>query len=196
MSQGAGTRAALAPGAARTLGWTCFALFLLTVPLANWLIGTVGTACLPRGPCVVPVLPLPGGALMAPSGVITVGAALVLRDAVQRCLGAAWGLLAVLGGAVASMLVAPGALVVASGLAFGLSELADFALYTPLQRRGLVRAVLVAGAAGLVVDSLVFLWLAFGSLEFLAGQVVGKAWSLLVALPLVQLMRRVAPTAA
>lgn len=52
-----------------------------------------------------------------------------------------------------------------------MSELADFAIYTPLQWRGLVRAVLASAVARLVVDSLVFLLLAFGSLEFLPGQV-------------------------
>ena len=53
------------------------------IPLANWMIGHVGTVCVPTGPCLVPVAP----GLLAPSGVLTVGAALVLRDVVQRCLG-------------------------------------------------------------------------------------------------------------
>ena len=43
---------------------------------------------------------------------------------------------------------------------------------------------------GLVVDSIVFLWLAFGSLEFLAGQVVGKAWMVLLSIPFVVWLRR------
>ncbi|MEZ5888999.1 MAG: hypothetical protein R3D52_01315 [Xanthobacteraceae bacterium] len=33
-----------------------------------------------------------------------------------------------------------------------------------------------------MVDSIVFLWLAFGSLDFLAGQVVGKAWMVLLSI--------------
>jgi hypothetical protein len=44
------------------------------------------------------------------------------------------------------------------------------------------------------VDSLVFLWLAFGSLQFLAGQVVGKLWAVLVSTPFIRLLRRVAPS--
>jgi len=44
--------------------------------------------------------------------------------------------------------------------------------------------------AGLVVDSIVFLWLAFGSLEFLSGQVVGKAWMVLLSIPFVAWLRR------
>ena len=43
---------------------------------------------------------------------------------------------------------------------------------------------------GLVVDSLVFLWLAFGSLDFLLGQVIGKTWMVLLAIPLVAFLRR------
>ena len=64
---------------------------------------------------------------------------------------------------------------VASTTAFLLSELADFAVFTPLQKRGLVLAVLASGVVGLIADSILFLWLAFGSLEFLDGQVLGKA---------------------
>ncbi len=71
---------------------------------------------------------------------------------------------------------APPAFVAASTTAFLLSELADLAVYTPLQRRRFVRAVIASSVIGLVVDSMVFLWLAFGSLEFLGGQIVGKAW--------------------
>ena len=43
---------------------------------------------------------------------------------------------------------------------------------------------------GLVVDSIVFLWLAFGSLDFLPGQIVGKAWMVLVSIPFVAWLRR------
>jgi uncharacterized PurR-regulated membrane protein YhhQ (DUF165 family) len=166
--------------------------FLACIPLANWMIGHVGTTCVPDGPCLVPVAP----GLLAPSGVLTVGAALVLRDVVQRCLGLWVGLAAILAGTALSALVAPGALVVASGAAFALSELADFAVYTPLQRRRLTLAVVASSVVGLVVDSVVFLTLAFGSLAFLPGQVVGKLWAVLIAVPLVRLLRRVAPTPA
>ncbi len=174
------------------IGLTAFACFLASIPLANWMIGHVGTTCLPHGPCLVPVAP----GLLAPSGVLTVGAALVLRDVVQRCLGPMCGLLAIGIGTALSALVAPGALVIASGCAFALSECADFAVYTPLQRRQLTLAVVASSVVGLVVDSVVFLGLAFGSLDFLAGQVVGKLWAVLVAIPLLRLLRLVAPTPA
>jgi queuosine precursor transporter len=67
---------------------------------------------------------------------------------------------------------------------------ADLAVYTPLARRGLLIAVVASGVVGLVVDSVVFLWLAFGSLEFLLGQIVGKAWMVLLSIPFVAWLRR------
>src|SRR5260370_18866276 len=57
-------------------------LFALTIPAANWLIGHVGTTCVPQGPCLVPFAPR----FMAPSGVTMIGIALVLRALVQRLL--------------------------------------------------------------------------------------------------------------
>ena len=161
-------------------------LFGLTIPAANWLIGHVGTACAPQGPCLVPVAP----GLMAPSGVMMIGFALVLRDLVQRRLGVGVSAGAILVGSAISALVAPPALVIASATAFFLSELADLAVYTPLARRRLVAAVVASSLCGLVVDSIVFLWLAFGSLEFLPGQIVGKSWMVLLSIPFVAWLRR------
>src|SRR6185312_7479950 len=157
----------------RAEGFAFLVFFCLTIPAANWMIGHVGTVCVADGPCVVPV-----------------GAALVLRDLVQRRLGAAYGLIAIAVGALISWALAPAALVVASTIAFLLSEFADFAVYTPLARRRLVLAVLASSVAGLVVDSFVFLWLAFGSLEFLEGQILGKLWMVLIAMPLIAYLRR------
>ena len=127
------------------------------------MIGNVGTVCVPNGPCLVPVAPH----LTAPSGVLMIGVALVLRDLVQRRLGAGVAVAAILVGAALSALVAPPSLVMASAVAFLVSEFADLAVYTPLQRRRFVAAVVASSVVGLVVDSIVFLWLAFGSLDFL-----------------------------
>jgi queuosine precursor transporter len=170
----------------RREGISFLVLFALTIPAANWLISNVGTTCVPNGPCLVPVAP----GLMAPSGVAMVGIALVFRDLVQRRLGTAISALAILVGSGLSALFAPASLVVASATAFFLSEFADLAVYTPLARRRLVAAVIASSCVGLVVDSIVFLWLAFGSLDFLAGQVAGKAWMVLLSIPLVAWLRR------
>jgi queuosine precursor transporter len=161
-------------------------LFCLTIPAANWMIGHVGESCVRGGPCLLPVAP----GIMAPSGVLMVGAALVLRDLVQRRLGIEFGVGAIIAGAVLSAGLAPQSLVLASAAAFLLSEFIDFAVYTPLARRRLVLAVLASSLVGLVVDSIVFLWFAFGSLEFLEGQIIGKAWMVLLALPFVAYLRR------
>jgi uncharacterized PurR-regulated membrane protein YhhQ (DUF165 family) len=161
-------------------------LFCLTIPAANWMIGHIGTVCVDGGLCLVPVAP----GVMAPSGVLMVGAALILRDLVQRRLGVEFGIGAIIVGAVLSAGLAPGSLVVASAAAFLLSEFADFTVYTPLARRRLVAAVVASSTVGLIVDSIVFLWLAFGSLDFLFGQVLGKLWMVLLAIPLVAWIRR------
>ncbi len=167
-------------------GLVYLAGFIACVPAANWLIGNVGTVCIPKGPCLIPVAPF---GITAPSGVLMIGLALVLRDLVQRRLGKAWTLGAIGVGAALSGLVAPPALVIASTAAFLLSELADFAVYTPLQKRGLIRAVLLSSLVGLCVDSVVFLYLAFGSLDYLAGQIIGKAWMVLLSIPVIRLLR-------
>ncbi len=173
-------------------GLVYFFAFIACIPMANWMIGHWGTVCVPHGPCLVPVFPWgpEGRPLMAPSGVLMIGLALVLRDLVQRRLGRGTALLSIVAGAALSGAVAPPALVFASAGAFLLSELADFAVYTPLQRRGLVVAVLASSVVGLIADSLLFLWLAFGSLEFLEGQILGKLWMVLLALPVVHWIRR------
>jgi queuosine precursor transporter len=162
-------------------------LFCATVPAANWMVRQVGTTCVPAGPCLIPVAP----GLMAPSGVLMIGLALVLRDLVQRRSGVKLAAAAIVVGSVLSAAIAPPPLVVASACAFLISEFADLAVYTPLaRRRRLVTAVLASGLVGLVIDSVVFLWLAFGSLDFLLGQVVGKALMVLAAIPFIILLRR------
>lgn len=141
------------------------------VPVANWMIGNVG-ACIPDGPCLIPV----GFGLMAPSGVLMIGVALALRDAVHEAIGWRGALAAITVAAAVSGFVAPPSLAVASLAAFLVSEILDLSVYAPLRRRHLPLAVAVSGIVGAIADSAAFLWLAFGSLDHLAGQVVGKVW--------------------
>ncbi|WP_114948624.1 VUT family protein [Microvirga calopogonii] len=160
--------------------------FTACIPTANWLVGNVGTVCVPDGPCLIPVAP----GLAAPSGVLVVGLALVLRDLVQRRLGRYWALAAIGVGAILSVVFAPPSLILASSAAFLLSELADLGVYTPLQQRGLILAVVASSLVGLVIDSAVFLFLAFGSLEFLLPQIIGKVWMVLLSIPAMAWLRR------
>ena len=166
-------------------GAVLFLAFAACVPLANWLIANVGTVCVPNGPCLIPVAP----GLNAPSGVLVAGLALVLRDLVQRRLGLTWSAFAIVVGAALSATFAAPALVVSSTIAFALSETADLAVYTPLQRNGLVVAALASSLLGLIVGSVVFLGLAFGSLEFLPGQVVAKFWMVLLTVPVLHWLK-------
>ena len=105
------------------------AAFALCILAANWMVGHVGTHCVPAGPCVIPVAP----GILAPSGVVTVGLAFVFRDLVQRRLGWKAAIAGILAGTLLSALVAPASLVVASAAAFFVSETADMLVYTPLQ---------------------------------------------------------------
>jgi hypothetical protein len=41
-----------------------------------------------------------------------------------------------------------------------------------------------------VIDSIVFLYLAFGSLDYLLGQVIGKSWMVLLSVPFIVWLRR------
>lgn len=155
-------------------GMIAFLGFAATVPLANWMIGNVGQ-CIPDGPCLIPV----GFGLMAPSGVLVIGLALVLRDAVHEALGWKAAALAILVGAALSWTFAAPGLVLASVAAFAIGEALDLSVYSRFRRQSLALAVLASGAVGAVADSAAFLWLAFGSLDYLAGQALGKLYATL-----------------
>src|SRR3954465_14586571 len=127
--------------------------YVAVIVLANWAISTFG---------IVPV----GFGLYAPAGVYFAGLAFTLRDLVQEQLGRSWTVVAISVGAAVSALISP-QFALASGLAFLLSELADFAVYTPLRTRNWLAAVALSNTVGLIADSALFLLLAFGSLEFL-----------------------------
>lgn len=160
------------------IGYLALAAYAATIPAANWLIGNVGTVCVPNGPCLIPVAP----GLMAPSGVLMIGAALVLRDAVHSVLGVRWAFGAVAVGVAASFFVAPTSLAGASAASFAASELVDLAIYHRLRLMSVALAVLASGIVGAAADSAAFLLLAFGSLDFFAGQMVGKLWASLLVL--------------
>lgn len=156
------------------------AVYVGSIVAANWLTAQYG---------VVPV----GVGLAATAGTYLAGLAFVARDLVQDTAGRLAALCALAVGAGVSWLVASPALALASAVAFGLSELVDMAVYTPLRRRGYIRAAVASNLAGSVVDTLVFLHLAgFGlSLLVVAGQLVGKAWITLAVVGAVVMARAV-----
>lgn len=139
--------------------------YLASIVAANWLTAHYG---------LVPV----GFGLAATAGTYAAGLAFVARDAVQDTAGRVAVLAAIVAGALLSWLVSTPQLAIASGAAFGLSEVADMAIYTPLRHHGYLRAALASNLVGAAVDTVAFLWLAgFGlTAAVFAGQMVGKAW--------------------
>lgn len=154
--------------------------YLSCIVAANWLTARYG---------FVPV----GLGLAATAGTYAAGAAFVARDAVQDTSGRLLTIAAVVVGAALSWWISTPALAIASGVAFLLSEIADMAIYTPLRKRGYIRAALASNLVGSTVDTLVFLWLAGFGLAWLtvAGQLVGKGWVTLATVGIVVIVRAV-----
>lgn len=127
----------------------------------------------PYGTYTVPV----GFGLVAPAGVYVAAVTFPARDVVQRSGGRILGVVAILIAALVSWWVSSPAIAVASGGTYLISESFDFAVYTPLQRRWFVPAVIASGIVAAVVDSLIFLkWAGIPYSGNLAGLIVGKLW--------------------
>lgn len=164
----------------KSLAYPAAALFLACILLANYVTTEYG---------MVPVSPWH----MATAGTYFAGLTFVLRDAVQDGLGKAvtLGLIAV--GAALSYLVADPFIALASGCAFLAAEIADLLIYSPLRKRGYVRAAVASNIVGAFVDTILFLWIAgFPIADAIAGQMVGKVavTALVVALVAAVRIRR------
>jgi uncharacterized PurR-regulated membrane protein YhhQ (DUF165 family) len=162
----------------RIAGYVTAGGLLAAVVAANWATSRYG---------FIPV----GFGLTATAGTLFAGAALALRDATQDLLGRARVLIVIVVGAILSGLLADPAIAVASAAAFGIAELVDFAIYTPLRNRSRLgdrRWAIAVGASsvgGAVVDTIVFIGIAFGSAAIapaLLGQLLGKLWATLAYL--------------
>ncbi|MFJ3825072.1 VUT family protein [Streptomyces nodosus] len=151
--------------------------YLATIPTANWL-----TTRYPAAPVA------PG--VLAPAGVYVVGLTLVMRDIGRELAGRTQMAMAMVGGVVLSYWTASESVATASAAAYVLSESLDSAAYEWLRNRGFTIALAISNAVGLIADSALFLSLAFGSLHYLPGQVIGKAWMTGVAVALLLLRRR------
>lgn len=139
------------------------AAFLACIIAANYVTSEYG---------LIPV----GFGLVATAGTYFAGLTFVLRDTVQDGFGKAWTFGLVVIGALLSYLVSDPFIALASGVAFLASEAADLAVYTPLRRRGYLRAALASNVVGAVLDTFLFLWIAGFPVipEAVAGQIVGK----------------------
>lgn len=157
--------------------WLALGAFVATVVGANWSLARWG---------IVPI----GFGLEAPAGVYFAGLAFTARDAVRETAGRRGVVAAILAGAALSfMLEDAQKFAIASGIAFLVSESADALVYEPLRGKSWLAAVTASNSVGLVLDSMLFLWLAFGSLAFIEGQIVGKAYMTLLAVVLVAVWR-------
>ncbi|MET7780156.1 VUT family protein [Streptomyces mirabilis] len=151
--------------------------YLATIPTANWL-----TTRYPAAPVA------PG--VLAPAGVYVVGLTLVMRDVSRELAGRTPVAVAMAGGVALSYWTANETVATASAAAYVLSESLDFAAYEWLRNHGFTIALAISNAVGLIADSILFLSLAFGSLHYLPGQVIGKAWMTGAAVVLLLLRRR------
>jgi len=178
--------------------------FIATILAANYVTTRYG---------MVPV----GFGLVATAGTYFAGLAFVLRDMVHDSLdrtsdrvarslrrrGVSWSpgrmeddivfaamvaLIAI--GAGLSFVISAPAIAVASAVAFGLSELADFMVYAPLRNRGYILAASASNLVGAAVDTVLFLTIAgFPLQRAFLGQIVGKLAVTLVVVVLVAAVR-------
>ncbi len=152
--------------------------YIATIFAANWALKTFGFVHVGLG-------------LTAPAGVFFAGLAFTFRDLTHEALGRWACIVAIAVGAALSFLIEDGGrIAMASGIAFGCSELLDLAVYEPLHKKRWLTAVLASNVAGFVLDSALFLWLAFGSLAFIEGQLLGKFYMTALAIVVLWIWRR------
>ena len=111
---------------------------------------------------VVHPVALPGGTMWPPVSLL-VGFVFVVRDFAQREIGH-FVLLAMLAGAVLSYVMADPFVAIASAVAFAVSELVDWAVYS-FTGKTLSERILYSSALGTPVDSAIFL----GGVDILFG---------------------------
>ena len=150
--------------------------FIAAVVLANYLTTQFGFVSV-------------GFGLFATAGTYAAGCALVARDFVQETIGLR-GVWVALGlGAAFSFLLADSKVALASSIAFTVSELADFLVYTPLRRNRWRLAVVASSVVGAIIDTAIFLGFAFGvaaiTPQVMAGQLVGKVFWVAIPVALV-----------
>ncbi len=139
------------------------AAYIGVIVLANWMTDTYG---------LVPI----GFGLMVTAGTFAAGAALIARDWLQIETNRWWVLAGIAAGVVLSVVLANPAIAVASGVAFAVSELVDWGVFTPIRDMSLPLAVLVSSVVSAPVDTVLFLHIAgFGvTWEAVLGQFIVK----------------------
>ena len=164
--------------------------YIALAVLANWLAS--------RWTLGVPFTPY-----VAPAGWVAIGVVLVFRDWIQQLVGLAWSLtlVPVAGGLSYGIAEAAGwtslqKVAVASVVAFLVSETVEAVVFTPIRKRNLTAGVALSGTVGNAIDSALFLWVAFGSEAYFAGNFVGKLEMIAVGTLLTFARRAAFPVAA
>jgi uncharacterized PurR-regulated membrane protein YhhQ (DUF165 family) len=159
------------------MGLAWVVAYAATIVAANWSIAAFG---------IINV----GFGFQAPAAVLFAGLAFTFRDFVHETAGRRWAIVAILIGGSLSFVLATPALAIASAVAFLVSEGLDLVVYDRLRGTGWLLAVGSSNVAGFTVDSILFLALAFGSLAFLPGQLLGKAYMTILAIVILAAARR------
>ncbi len=173
-------------GRLATAGWV--ATFVACVALANWAIIHIGADNGDGGPRTLPL----GFGLHAPSGVIFAGAVLTVRDMIHERLGTLGVLAVIAASAPVTALTSTRSLAIASVVTFAIAEIADLLIYERMRHRRRIRAVVVSNAASGVLDSVIFLAIAFGTEAAITGapgMAIGKVGASVLTLALVEILR-------
>jgi queuosine precursor transporter len=124
------------------------AIYVVLMPLINWSFAAVPTTPIPEAF---------GGGQFQPLAIVT-GLVLVVRDFAQREIGNRV-LIAMLVGLAFSTMTSWVVVVLASGAAFLISELVDWAVYT-FTKRPLSQRIMISSMASAPLDQIVFIYLA------------------------------------
>ena len=143
----------------KTGAWVALGGFVGVIVAANGLTASFGLVTV--------------AGLTATAGTWVAGLGFVARDWLHETGGPRWVAAAIALGTALSVALSP-AIAVASGVAFLVSESADWAVYTPLRRRSILAAALLSNTVGAVVDSALFLVIAGFPLAGLWAQVAVK----------------------
>jgi|GEM_PF-1495983 len=164
-------------------------VFVACIALANWSLLHVGLDNGPGRPRTI----LLGLGWVAPSGVIFAGVLLTVRDVIHERIGQIGTLAVIVASSPLTAITSSESIAVASVVTFLVAETVDLVVYSAVRHRGRTRAVVVSNVASGLLDSCVFLIVAFGveaAVHGAAPMTVGKVAASLVTVAIVASTRR------
>lgn len=156
-------------------------LFIVGAATSNWAMSNIGMYNGPSAPRTLPI----GWGVEAPSGVVLIGLMLTIRDGLHERIRTRGMAAIIFIASVVSAVVAPPAIALASGATLAVAETADALVYQRLRRQGRLLAAAASNLVSSVVDSVLFLLVAFGVQAAIEGSwalTVGKLEASLVTL--------------